>query len=135
MTEAYGPRTNPVTNQPQLHNGDDFRAHLGDNIRSTQDGAVASVDSAGAGPGGHQITVSNSDGSMSGYAHTAAADDIKKGTTVYAGQAIGTSDGSGRATGPHLHYTYRPGSANSPATRSTKPADPMKTQFKDKKPP
>jgi RHS repeat-associated protein len=130
VTEGFGPRIHPVTGQAQQHNGTDFRAPKGAEILSTQDGKVASVTSGG--PGGNQIMVKNNDGSLSGYAHTGAAEGVKKGAEVTSGQVIGKSDGSGRATGAHLHYTYRPGSTQSPATTATKPVDPVKTQLKDK---
>ena len=76
--------------------------------------------------------VQNNDGSLSGYAHTAPAEGVSKGTRVEAGYPIGNSDASGRITGPHLHYTYRPGTTDSPATPATKPVDPVTTQLKDR---
>ena len=68
---------------------------------------------------------------MSGHAHTQSADGLKEGGSVTEGSVIGTSDGSGNGNAPHQHYTYRPGTTENPATRTTGQVDPMKTQFKD----
>ena len=130
VTSGYGERVHPVTGQVKLHNGTDFRAPKGEEIRSTQSGEVVSITSGGS--GGNQIMVQNNDGSLSGYAHTAPAEGVSKGTRVEAGYPIGNSDASGRITGPHLHYTYRPGTTDSPATPATKPVDPVTTQLKDR---
>ncbi|WP_331487846.1 peptidoglycan DD-metalloendopeptidase family protein [Luteimonas endophytica] len=130
VTSGYGERVHPVTGQVRLHNGTDFRAPVGAEIRSTQPGEVVSIASGGS--GGNQIMVQNNDGSLSGYAHTAPAEGVSKGTRVEAGYPIGSSDGSGRITGPHLHYTYRPGTSDTPATTATKPVDPVQTQLKDR---
>jgi len=131
VTSGFGDRIHPVTGEAKPHNGTDFKAHLGDPILSTQDGKVSSVTSGGA--GGNQIMIQNNDGSLSGYAHTGAVVGVKKGSQVRSGQVIGKSDGSGRITGPHLHYTYRPGTSRRQATPSTRPVDPLKTQLKDVK--
>ncbi len=130
VTSGYGKRVHPVTGQTKLHNGTDFRAPKGAEILSTQSGQVKSITSGGS--GGSQVMVQNNDGSLSGYAHTAPAEGISSGADVQAGSVIGISDGSGRATGPHLHYTYRPGTQADPATTRTPPVDPIKTQLKER---
>lgn len=127
ITSGYGERIHPVTGQRKMHNGTDFRARKGDAIKSTQSGVVKAVTSGGS--GGSQIVIMNSDGSMSGYAHTAPADGVAVGESVTAGSTIGNSDGSGRITAPHLHYTYRPGTKEAPATEATTPVDAEQTQF------
>jgi murein DD-endopeptidase MepM/ murein hydrolase activator NlpD len=128
ITSGFGNRIHPVTKESKLHNGTDFRARFGESVRSTQNGQVVSIYSGG--PGGNQIVIRNHDGSMSGYAHVSPVDGVEEGGAVKRGQKIATSDGSGRITAPHLHYTYKPGTVESPATKKTKPADAMKNQFK-----
>ena len=63
------------------------------------------------------VLVVDSQGVTHGYYHTATG--IANGTQVTAGQRIGTSNLSGRATGLHLHYTVQTG-----ATRATR-VDPL----------
>lgn len=105
VTEDYGPRTNPKTGAREVHRALDFRARQGANIYSSQAGKVRSTYFDKKWGGGNTIIVDNNDGSVSGYAHTGAK--VKAGQAVQAGDLIGASDGSGRATAPHLHYTYR----------------------------
>jgi murein DD-endopeptidase MepM/ murein hydrolase activator NlpD len=128
VTSPYGPRVHPVTGKPGLHNGTDFRARRGHAVRATQNGQVVRIASRGA--GGNTILVHNHDGSLSGYAHTKPIDGLAVGDAVRRGERIGTSDGSGRITAPHLHYTYRPGTLRTPASEKTQTADPMTTQLK-----
>lgn len=128
VTASFGDRIHPITREPDVHNGTDFRARRDAPIVSTQNGQVRALRSHGA--GGNQILVDNHDGSLSGYAHVAPDAALREGATVTRGQVIGRSDGSGRVTAPHLHYTYRPGTLQSPANPSTTPVDPMQSQLK-----
>jgi murein DD-endopeptidase MepM/ murein hydrolase activator NlpD len=66
---------------------------------------------------------------MSSYSHTAPLAGLAVGQRVRAGDPIGSSNGSGNISGPHLHYVYRPGTPKSPATPATSPVDPMQSQF------
>lgn len=128
ITSQFGRRAAPVPGASALHNGIDFRAPVGTPIHATQDGVVDTVGSeAGS---GNFILIGHTDGSMSGYAHTAPRVGLRRGLSVRAREQIGTSDGSGRISGPHLHYTYRPGTLSRPATRRTPAVDPLATQFK-----
>lgn len=128
VTAPFGLRRHPLTGLTTLHNGTDFRARQEAQVRSTQNGQVRAITSGGT--GGNQILVENHDGSLSGYAHVAAEASVTQGAAVTLGQVIGRSDGSGRVTAPHLHYTYRPGTVREPATPSTPTVDPMRSQLK-----
>ncbi|MBF0634539.1 MAG: peptidoglycan DD-metalloendopeptidase family protein [Nitrospinae bacterium] len=99
VTSEYGVPRNP--NPP--HNGIDIENPINSPVRSSDDGTVIRIkyDSNG----GNQIIIRNSDGSESGYAHTAPT--VAPDDKVTEGQEIGNSDGSG-AGNPHLHYTWRP---------------------------
>ena len=110
------------------HNGVDIRARINTPIFTTQDGAVTNVytDSRG----GDQIIIQNNDGSISGYAHTGPLPTLTEGTNVSSGQQIGISNGSGGVV-PHLHYTYRPGTIENPATLNTSTVDPISEQLEN----
>lgn len=129
ITSGFGPRNTGIPGASTNHNGTDFRARQGAAIMSAQDGKIASIDNREK--GGDTIYIANNDGSMNGYAHTAAASGLKVGDAVSEGQKIGTSNGSGTKQ-PHLHFTYMQGSTDKRATEATPRVDPMTTQFKDK---
>jgi murein DD-endopeptidase MepM/ murein hydrolase activator NlpD len=133
VIRGFGPRPRPLPGASTMHNGVDFKAPLGTAIHSTHDGTVKTIGNEPA-SSGNFILIQNDDGSMSGYAHTGALPALRQGQKVRSGQRIGESDNSGRTTGPHLHYTYRPGTKAQPASRRTRPVDPLKTVFKGMKP-
>lgn len=84
------------------HDGMDIRNPKGGKVYATHAGVVNRTYYAAK--GGNQIVIHNDDGSVSGYAHTAA--NVGAGQKIAEGQLIGHSDSSGTAQ-PHLHYTYR----------------------------
>jgi hypothetical protein len=49
--------------------------------------------------------------------------------TDHQGSVIALTDWSGTGNAPHQHYTFRPGTLESPATARSPTADPMQTQF------
>jgi len=66
-----------------------------------------------------RVFIQTDDGSLSGYAHVAA--QVWPGLHVNEGGVIGRADPSGRTTGGHLHYTYRDGDVDDPATLRDQP--------------
>lgn len=90
------------TGRKSPHTGLDIENPQGGNVYATHAGVVKSTSPSPE--GGNQIVIHNDDGSVSGYAHTAAK--VSAGQKVAEGQPIGNSDGSGTGS-PHLHYTYR----------------------------
>ncbi|MCZ6814360.1 MAG: M23 family metallopeptidase [Alphaproteobacteria bacterium] len=127
VTSPFGPRPSPTPGASTQHNGVDFRAPSGTTIYSTEDGIIHGIGSNSR--AGNHIFVRNNNGSMSSYSHTAPLASLAVGQSVRAGDPIGSSDGSGNISGPHLHYVYRPGTPQSPATPATTPIDPVQSQF------
>lgn len=98
----------------RLHQGIDISGPgYGSPIYAANNGVV--VQSAYAGTNGNFITIKHSNGYYTMYAHLANR-YVGVGTTVTAGQLIGTMGKSGFATGVHLHFgayigmPYRSGS-------------------------
>lgn len=112
-TKDYGDRINPVTNQPQFHNGLDLSVPQGTPIFSPWDGIViqSSDDSAGDNLNGNFIRIQHDPAKSEGIAETAYAHlanrSVQKGQTVKAGDRIGYVGSTGRSTGPHLHFITR----------------------------
>ena len=129
VTSQFGKRNTGISGVSSNHPGTDFRAGSGADVKATENGIVTKIDSNSK--AGNYILISNDDGSMSGHAHTDAAQGMKVGDKVSEGSTIGSSDGSGTGNAPHQHYTYREGSPCNPATESTPKSDPMTTQFKN----
>ncbi|MGH2959715.1 MAG: peptidoglycan DD-metalloendopeptidase family protein [Solirubrobacterales bacterium] len=99
---------------PDGHDGLDIRARRGTKIFAAADGDVIGVYSNPR--GGGQVKIKHRDGSITGYAHLSPG--VQRGQKVKAGDPIGKSDGSGKGTGPHLHFTFR-------ASESSAKSDPM----------
>ncbi|MGX5174221.1 M23 family metallopeptidase [Aliikangiella sp. IMCC44653] len=93
----------PVTGKVTKHTAVDIRNPTGDSVYSVLDGEVIDVNfNKNA---GNYIKVKHANGLETSYSHTKA--NVKIGDKVNKGATIGTSDGSGRITGPHLHFVLR----------------------------
>jgi murein DD-endopeptidase MepM/ murein hydrolase activator NlpD len=118
-------RRHPVTRKVVPHHGIDFAAAPGTPITATADGRVISVGWDGAlgqavriRHGGEYVTIY---GHMKGFAR-----GIRSGVEVRQGQVIGYVGSTGRATGPHLHYTVlQHGRAINPMTIKNPSVDPL----------
>lgn len=99
----FGDQERGVRSQP--HQGIDIANPLGGQVRASDAGTVVSTAN---GPGGeHQVILRMADGTTLGYSHVAGT--VHVGDQVAEGQSIGTTDVSGHSTGPHIHYSVRPG--------------------------
>ena len=107
MSSGYGPRRAPIKGASTFHNGLDMGIPINTDIFSIKDGVVKSVWYDNKAGGGKSIIIEHSDGSRSGYAHLNDY-KVKVGDRVSKGQRIALSGNTGRSTGPHLHFTYRP---------------------------
>lgn len=104
ITSEYGMRVHPITGVYKLHDGTDFNAQCGVEIRSVASGTVQWAESRGA--YGNQIAVDH--GSVSGdttvtsYSHLSGY-AVSSGAQVSKGEVIGYGGTTGSSTGCHLH--------------------------------
>ncbi|HBB56851.1 TPA: hypothetical protein DEW47_00965 [Patescibacteria group bacterium] len=90
------------------HNGVDFRASEGTEIKAALEGEVIAINSKVAYmcQYGKWVLIRHPNGLTTLYAHLSLVPDrIKVGQKVTMGQVIGYSGSTGYSTGPHLHFT------------------------------
>jgi murein DD-endopeptidase MepM/ murein hydrolase activator NlpD len=104
FTSGFGIRSDPFLGRPAMHTGLDFRASMGDPVRATANGKVAS--SGWAGGYGRMVEIDHGNGLSTRYGHLSEI-SVKVGDTIKIGQVIGAVGSTGRSTGPHLHYETR----------------------------
>ena len=106
VTSAFG--TGRVFNGQvtSRHLGVDFRGATGDTIRAANRGIVALVDTFFL--AGNVVYIDHGEGIVTGYFHMSKT-LVATGDTVSRGQRIGLVGGTGRVTGPHLHWSARYG--------------------------
>ncbi len=108
-------RRNPVTRKVVPHHGVDFAAAAGTPVVAAADGRVVSVGWSGA--LGKAVRIRHGSKYETVYGHLRGyARSIRAGAEVRQNQVIGYVGATGRATGPHLHYTL---------LVSGRPVDPM----------
>ena len=109
-------RRNPVTRRVVPHHGVDYAARAGTPVVAAADGRVASAGWDGA--LGRAVRIRHGSEYVTIYGHLKGfAGGMRRGVEVRQNQVIGYVGSSGRATGPHLHYTIVHGG---------RPIDPMK---------
>ncbi len=103
IVSAFGPRRHPVLGFTRVHQGIDFAAPTGTPVFAAADGIVLS---RGMARGfGRLVRLRHANGMETSYAHLSAfAPNLRPGSPVAQGEAIGRVGSSGLATGPHLHY-------------------------------
>ena len=101
VTSAYGWRRDPVSGAPRFHKGIDVAQVYGQDVPAAGAGRV--VFAGDRGTYGTMNVLEHPSGQQTLYAHLSAA-RVKAGDQVGAGQVIGETGDSGRATGPHLHF-------------------------------
>jgi murein DD-endopeptidase MepM/ murein hydrolase activator NlpD len=112
LTSGFGARVHPITGAVRLHAGIDLAAPTGTPVRAVTDGVVQV---AGSSSGyGNLITIKHATGIETYYGHLSRI-DVRAGSTVAAGDLIGSVGSTGNSTGPHLHLEIR---------HSGKPTDP-----------
>jgi len=103
ISSGYGMRRHPITRRSSFHAGIDIRSRTGTPIISPSDGVVVSSRRAGA--MGREVRV-QCGGMLLVFGHLSAF-RCKAGQRIRAGQVLGLVGASGRATGPHLHFSVK----------------------------
>ncbi|KAF1083254.1 MAG: metalloendopeptidase [Candidatus Rifleibacterium amylolyticum] len=106
ISSAFGMRRHPVTKKRSFHNGIDIRAKIGTSIVCPADGIVVSAGHAGL--LGRLVKVRTGEGKTLYFGHMHKIKCVK-GQRVKRGTIVGTVGRSGRATGPHLHFSVLSG--------------------------
>jgi len=118
-------RRHPVTRRVVPHHGVDFAAATGTPVVATSAGRVTSA--GWDGPLGKAVRIKHGGSFVTVYGHLSGfARGVRPGTEVQQNQVIGYVGSTGRATGPHLHYTLiEGGRAINLLTFKNPPADPL----------
>jgi len=118
-------RRNPVTRRVVPHHGVDYAARTGTPVVAAADGKVVSASWDGA--LGRAVRIRHGSEYVTVYGHLKGfARGIRRGAEVRQNQVIGYVGSSGRATGPHLHYTViHGGRAIDPMRMKNPPVEPL----------
>jgi len=104
VTSNFNPnRRHPVTGKVRSHRGTDYAAPVGTPIWAAGDGIVQK--SSYNQFNGNYVFIKHSNTYITKYLHLTRR-MVKTGQRVKQGQTIGTLGGTGRVTGPHLHYEF-----------------------------
>jgi murein DD-endopeptidase MepM/ murein hydrolase activator NlpD len=103
ISSNFGGRRHPVLGIFRRHQGTDYAAGSGTQVRAIGDGMVITAGVRGG--YGNVIDVRHSNGIVTRYGHLRGfAKGVRSGTRVAMGQTIGYVGQTGLATGPHLHF-------------------------------
>ncbi|WP_064606738.1 peptidoglycan DD-metalloendopeptidase family protein [Photobacterium sp. J15] len=133
VSSNFNPRRlHPVTGRVRPHRGTDYVAPVGTPIWAAGDGVV--MKSSYNKFNGNYVFIRHSSTYITKYLHMTKR-LVKTGERVKQGQTVGTLGGTGRVTGPHLHYEFlvngvhkNPRTVKLPQAKSLKGAE--KTKFK-----
>jgi murein DD-endopeptidase MepM/ murein hydrolase activator NlpD len=103
ISSNFGGRRHPVLGTFRRHQGPDYAANSGTEVRAIGDGVVIAAGVRGG--YGNMIDVRHPTGFVTRYGHLRGfARGVRGGTRVAMGQTIGYVGMTGLATGPHLHF-------------------------------
>jgi murein DD-endopeptidase MepM/ murein hydrolase activator NlpD len=101
VTSGFGWRRHPILGGARFHNGIDIAMAEGTPVRAA---APGTVHRAGEDPlNGRYVVLLHGRGLRTAYCHLSAV-QAERGAPVQAGEVIGRSGQTGRASGPHLHF-------------------------------
>lgn len=104
VSDAFGTRRTFNGKVQSMHQGLDYGVPTGTPVSAANAGIVLL-----AGPlyfEGNCVVLDHGQGLLTLYLHLSEA-KVRQGERIAAGQEIGRSGGTGRATGPHLHFAVR----------------------------
>jgi murein DD-endopeptidase MepM/ murein hydrolase activator NlpD len=101
LSSGMGPRTDPLTGEPDFHAGLDIAGQRGQPVYATASGVVKQAEVSGS--YGNLIVLDHGFGLETRYGHLQAF-TVTRGSHVTRGDVIGHVGATGRATGAHLHY-------------------------------
>lgn len=103
ISSNFGGRRHPILGTFRRHQGTDYAADAGTDVRSIGDGVVIAAGVRGG--YGNAIDVRHANGMVTRYGHLRGfAKGVRSGVRVAMGQTIGYVGMTGLATGPHLHF-------------------------------
>jgi murein DD-endopeptidase MepM/ murein hydrolase activator NlpD len=103
ISSNFGGRRHPVLGTFRRHQGTDYAANSGTEVRAIGEGVVIAAGVRGG--YGNMIDVRHPNGFVTRYGHLRGfAKGVRSGTRVAMGQTIGYVGMTGLATGPHLHF-------------------------------
>lgn len=107
ISSPFNPRRrHPVLKRIMPHNGVDYAASPGTQVRAAADGVIIFAGYKGA--NGNLVGISHSGGYETYYAHLSRISrGIKRGVEVSQRTPIGAVGSTGRSTGPHLHFALK----------------------------
>lgn len=121
IASPFGLRVSPCAGCSSMHDGVDFDAGYGAQVRAIAAGTVVETDNANWSSLGVHVAIQHViDGQLivSAYGHMRVGSmPLHVGDTVYPGEPIGLVGSTGASTGPHLHFEIRLGGTN--------PTDPL----------
>lgn len=103
-TDSFGTRRMFNGKLASIHKGMDFRAPMGTPVRAGNSGVV--VLARGLFFEGNCVVIDHGLGLFTLSMHLSRI-DVREGQQVAAGERLGLSGATGRATGPHLHWAVR----------------------------
>lgn len=101
ISDTYGTRTHPVTQEEKLHSGIDFVAEEGTAVTAAADGKV--IETGFDAYCGNYIIIQHINGDMTYYTQCETI-IASEGDEVTRGEQIATVGSTGTSTGAHLHF-------------------------------
>lgn len=104
LRSSFGERSDPFSGEGAFHTGIDLAVPVGTPVHATADGVVSLA--SWSGQYGKTVVIDHGNRLQTYYAHCSQL-LVVPGEDVRLGEVIAFSGGTGRATGPHLHYEVR----------------------------
>jgi len=101
VRSKFGRRIDPVYGHWAMHQGVDYKGSYGTPVMAVANGTVTEANYSGG--WGNQVRIKHPSGLITLYAHLSSI-GVKRGQSVKRGQVIGKVGGTGKSTGPHLHF-------------------------------